>query len=227
MQTIFAKIISIITSILMFFGVITPPAMPPVKLVPVNETSTAMIDRGGITESYNEGYSVITDTYNYEKPSAEKDVASFYNEWIVYGLAENLTIDKLLTDFVTVQGDGYAKVTTNIGDNVGSGSVIEVYDRNGTEDTSDDKFVERFYVVIYGDINGDGLITTADEDMATCETLGITSWSSTRSPHYCYWQTKAGDINADGRVKTIDASWISGYCVDYYPIDQTTPVYRK
>lgn len=225
MQIIFAKIITVITSILISLGVIAPPVSSPVflpvKLVPVNETSTAMIDRRGAVESYNEGYSVATNVYNYGTPSIEK-AESFYDEWTVYGLTENLTVDDLLTNYVKVQGDGYAKVTASTGNVVGTGSVIKVFDRKGTETTDDDVMVEQFTVIIYTDLNGDAKVDESDLPIIAREVSGLTWWSIPDFEEYRSYMLKAADLHDDGIIDGLDVSTLSQYLRGECTINQIT-----
>ncbi len=172
----------------------------------------------GPIESYNEGYSVITNEYGYEQTDD-------YNGWVVYGLKENLTAKSLFSDFVTVQGDGYAVVTPSSGNIAGTGSVIKVYDRNGTETTDDDTFVEQFYVIIYGDNNGDGFITREDAKITYDEAAGLTHWSNigfNGGIDYSAPKTRASSLAHLGAADAISASIMEDYYYQLLKIDQVT-----
>lgn len=172
----------------------------PVKLIPLNEASTAMINRDGVIESYvDESFEVITDVYGYETPED-------YERWVVYGLDVKLTHHRLFNEFVKVQGDGYAIVENKYGEYLGSGSTIKVYDRNSTVDTADDTLVEQFYIVIVGDPSGDGQITDWDRYMVSNEIGYVTVWSRPAWGEYIFYKHCAADINGDERVLTSDSA---------------------
>lgn len=168
-----------------------------VKLVPVDENSTAMIERDGAIESYNEGYEVILDEYGYAQPAAS------YEEWFVYGLtpelyqdeAQKRDTDPILSDFVKVQGDGYWVVTPTTTSKVylGTGATIDVYD-NVTG-----QLVESFYIVIIGDLDGSGQIDSNDIGIMNSEVVvgAGTGWSIKGNENYVSYMRKAAQIKSD------------------------------
>lgn len=168
-----------------------------VKLVPVDENSTAMIERDGVVESYNEGYEVILDEYGYAQPAAS------YEEWFVYGLTPELyqdeeqrrDTDPILSDFVKVQGDGYWVVTPTAISNVylGTGATIDVYDNVTGE------LVESFYIVIIGDLDGSGQIDSNDLAIMNSEVVvgAGTGWSIKGHANYVSYMRKAAQIKSD------------------------------
>ena len=145
-----------------------------VMLIPKNDECTTVIDRnGGTVDDYVAGESI----------------------WYVYGLEEVIKDKDLLDFFIDVQGDGRIEIIFRegiINNWTGTGTVINVYD-NVT-----DELVESFYIVIYGDLNGDSYITAIDTSIALDETLYITSWSDENSDEYAPYMVKAADlINQD------------------------------
>ena len=147
-----------------------------VKLVPT-EGSTTMIERNGAIESYNDGYTVSADPVDV----AEGET---FAKYLIYGLKANLRDTVLATErnttWVEVQGDGYTTVTPVTSGRLGTGTIVAVYDRNGTADKADDILVEQFYVVIFGDVDGNARITVDDKNVIAAEVSSPT-WSSNRT----------------------------------------------
>ncbi len=167
---------------------------------------TTIIDRdGGTVDDYVDGTSV----------------------WFVYGLQTKLKETKLLNDYIDVQGDGRIEIKYRKKDDgstfapyTGTGTVINVYD-NVT-----DELVESFYIVIFGDLDGDSYIKSADAAIADEEALGYTYWSKTApvfKEYYSPFMHKAADVgeNLTGKIDTADALIIEETALGYCFIDQT------
>lgn len=225
----------------------------PVKLVPANTESKAVIQRGLSDEvTYGRSYADqgifnlknILETYDISSvqslsqyhtlrnPSVgvitDEEVADTYSDtinktywsgtrrdwgdmddegypasvsgfemWFVYGIHENCTLDDLRS-IVRVQGDGYMLVSDLVDGKVTTGSVIEVYR------SSDDSLVEKFHIILRGDINGDCIIDATDNAFARNECAGNTGWSLADETEWdpCKW--KAGDLQQDGNFGTVD-----------------------
>lgn len=184
----------------------------PVKLVPV-EGSTTMVERDGVIESYNDGYTVTPDPY---------DTPDSYEEWYIYGLRTRLTEKTLLNKYVTVLGDGHIeveRVTTANGTtygSVGTGAIVRVFDNVTGEQ------VEQFYIIIYGDINGDADANAGDAAAVYDETNNVTSWSIKSSDEYRTYKVKAGNVVKDRDINTMDGLTIKDYAVGVCDIDQIT-----
>ena len=168
-----------------------------VKLVPT-EGSTTMIERNGAIESYNDGYTVSSD------PVAAADGETF-DKYLIYGLKTGLR-DTVLdttksTVWVEVQGDGYTKVTPVVSGRLGTGAVVAVYDRNGTEDTADDILVEQFYVVIFGDLDGNARLTSGDATVLGYE-IASPVWSSSRTK--VEYMFRAANLDGNRRITSGD-----------------------
>lgn len=183
-----------------------------VKLVPV-EGSTTMVERDGVIESYNNGYTVTPDPY---------DTPDSYEEWYIYGLRVRLTEKTLLNKYITVLGDGrieVERVTTADGNtygSVGTGAVIKVFDNVTGEQ------VEQFYIIIYGDINGDADANAGDAAAIYDETINVTSWSVKSSDDYRTYKVKAGNVIKDREINTMDGLTVKDYAVGVCDIDQIT-----
>ena len=182
-----------------------------VKLVPVDEDSTAMIERNGAIESYNDGYSV-TDSL----PETPENFKTYY----VYGLETNMGADNMKLDtYVKVTGDGYYTLTLSVANQCGTGAKISVYDRNGTDDDSDDTLIEEFYIVIFGDVDGDSIITGSDSTMIKAE-VNKRSWSS--GENIQYYRVKAADVDGDTIVSGSDSTTVKSVVNKKQTVNQIT-----
>ena len=179
------------------------------KLVPVNTSSTAMIERGGVVETYNEGILNGTDRLPYGATGAVEafsdsygDYASYsenateYDSWYIYGLTRGLTVANL-SRYITVTNDGYYEVEGAYANRlVGTGTIIKVYDKDGN-------FVEQFRVVIYGDIDGNASINGNDTTAGKQEVSSRTWSSRTGRIDYIF---RAADLDQNGAFNATDAT---------------------
>ena len=178
------------------------------KLVPV-EGSTGVVERNGVIESYNDGYSV-TD--------AEYDTPANYETYYVYGVTSRRIDEKGVRSHFTLNDPnaGYYTVETSTlpGKGVGTGSKIKVY-------SNDDPLnpVEEFYLIIFGDLNGDGRINTSDSAVLNKE-LAKPDWSNRRT--LVPYRVKAADINLDTRINTSDSAELNSVLANSKTIDQIT-----
>lgn len=123
--------------------------------------------------------------------------------WFVYGLKENCMISEL-SSFVKVQGKGYMVVSNTKNGFITTGSVISVY-RDETNE-----LVERFSIVIYGDLDHDGAVTPNDSTTLRNELAGSTEWFWLDSSSFDPAVAIAADINKDGALSGNDSNAI--YC---------------
>ena len=140
----------------------------------------------------------------------------------IRGLKTKLTKAALEEQYLGVTGDGTLIITPswdkmNI---CGTGTMIEVYDN------VDKKVVERYYIVIYGDVNGDSGISATDVTALLRETNGLTSWSvetdAADESTYNKAYVLAGDLKADGVINTLDAAGLKEVTLALSYIDQAT-----
>ena len=174
-----------------------------VMLIPKNDTCTTIIDRAGGT----------VDDYTAD------------SQWYVYGLREYITSTNLLDEFIDVSGDGRIEiiyVNDVVKPYTGTGTVINVYDRLGTEETSDDILVESFHIVIFGDVNGDSVAQAIDATYVFDEAAGLTTWSNPYADNYTHYLVKAADITGEGYIEAIDGSYIGDHTIGIVIIDQET-----
>jgi hypothetical protein len=137
----------------------------------------------------------------------------------IYGLREYIRENVFLNNYVKATNDGRIEIVyapNGLGGSwnyVGTGTVVNVYDRNGTSDISDDILAETFEVVIFGDIDGDSCITAVDGTVVSDEADGMTNWSRKDSSEYSATKTLAADVNHDGVITREDAQMVYEHAI--------------
>ena len=111
----------------------------------------------------------------------------------IYGLKTKLNESELLDKYLSVEGDGELIVTLTPYNVCGTGTKIEVYDN------VEQAVVETYYIIIFGDINGDASVSAADSSMINDETLNVTSWSVEGASDYDYCKLMAADVAGTAR----------------------------
>ena len=112
---------------------------------------------------------------------------------LIYGLALGITS---LDAYIQPVGGAALEVVKSDPSICGTGTVINVKNNGVT--------VKSFTVVIYGDLNGDGNITSIDAGIAINVENYATAWDSVTDAALI----KAGDVNGDGNITGIDAGTI-------------------
>ena len=230
--------------------IIAIPAYSVVKLMPADENKTVMIERGdGAVETYCPdtitgfnnaknaaqqrmyapyGVKSVETAYSdvYDRDGKYTVTNNDYSTWFVYGLGTGLSSAKVKA-MLKVTGNGRIEIVTRLGIKdsyiVGTGSEINVYDQNGTPDnTADDKLIEKFYVVIFGDLNKDGTIKNNDVVQLQKE-LSQTAWSDSEKESYIPYLFRAANIDGDMSVKSNDVVRLKSILADSSKsINQTT-----
>ena len=127
----------------------------------------------------------------------------------IYGIAAKTNTTKLTEEYLAVKGDGELIVTPTKYNLCGTGTKVEVYDN------VDQVVVETYYIVIFGDLNGDSYTDTIDRSMILNETSYNTIWSQTKdldgndNDDYAYHLVLAADLNGDGRIDDTDSSLLT------------------
>ena len=98
------------------------------------------------------------------------------------------------------------EVLTNT-DLVGTGATITFYDRTTNAE------IKTVTVVLYGDVNGDGLVDSTDKDTVMMKTVGAAEIENV-------WFSLAADANGDGVVDAFDAALINLQTANDYAISQ-------
>lgn len=184
-----------------------------VYLIPLDSQSTAVIDRNGKSIGYWEE--------NYTESTFPTDGSAL---WFVTGITPariSARNNLYLTKYLGVNGDGTVTVVPN-GSSYGTGTLIKVTDNVTGE------VVEEFYSVIYGDVNGDGLVNGTDTTALETEVNGknVVRWSRRGTYNYCkvkaadLFNTNLSRITINGSDTTKLSEVISGKST----LDQTTGV---
>ena len=100
--------------------------------------------------------------------------------------------------------NGVALTDTDL---VGTGATITFYDRTTNAE------IKTVTVVLYGDVNGDGLVDSTDKDTVMMKTVGAAEIENV-------WFSLAADANGDGVVDAFDAAQINLQTANDYAISQ-------
>ena len=175
----------------------------PIKLMP-SEDYTGVIERYGEIESHNDGSADPELVYETED----------FEEYYVYGFTGRRFREDDVYDYFYVQGNGYMELEySELSDDYGTGAKIIV------KDNDTDEVVEEFYVIIFGDLDGDASITNDDASAFNIEVLSPT-WSHRRTG--TPYMIKAADLDLDGRANNDDAVLLNYVPLKSMTIDQTT-----
>ena len=134
----------------------------------------------------------------------------------IYGLDIYLVEKDLRESFLKVNGDGDFRVIPSKGTACGTGTVIELYDN-----ANPDEPIKTYTIVIFGDVNGDGNITTTDYSLAQAEYDMLTFWSDPMDESYNPYKTMAADLNGDGVISVKEPASIHRFVLSAVDIDQT------
>ncbi|MBE6802928.1 MAG: hypothetical protein E7530_08610 [Ruminococcaceae bacterium] len=98
-----------------------------------------------------------------------------------------------------VVGDGYMSIVANeAGSEAGTGTVVEVYDNS-------DNLVATYVLVIFGDVNGDGMVDAVDSgDIELHDGWAYEMSSNGMRFEYAY-QAFAADVNCDAMADAVDS----------------------
>ncbi|MBQ2842147.1 MAG: InlB B-repeat-containing protein, partial [Clostridia bacterium] len=162
-----------------------------IKLVPADDSDT-VIERDGEIECHLDG--TVTDV-PYETPDS-------FDEYYIYGLTAKRINESAIRAALKIIGDGRLNVIDSEG-GWGTGTIVELYDKNGTEDEADDILVEQFYIVIFGDFDGNTRINAIDSSILQDE-VASPDWSK-RGSQITYL-VKAADLDGNRRVNAMDLS---------------------
>ena len=121
----------------------------------------------------------------------------------IYGIATKTDETTLTSKYLDVVGDGKLIITPTKYYLCGTGTKVEVYDN------VDQVVVETYYIVIFGDVNGDSGVDMIDVSMLLNEVAGNTKWSKETyldeaNADYAYYRVLAADLNGDGTVNNTD-----------------------
>ena len=153
----------------------------------------------------------------------------------IYGLKQKLKVATLTSEYLAVEGDGRLQVTATKYGRCGTGTKVEVIDNVENE------VVETYFIIIFGDVNGDSAVDAADISAIKAEDAGITNWSKAINvDEYDYCKVLAADLTGmndtdgdgidddgytgDGLVTVNDATELNLVVLNYKQLDQTSGV---
>ena len=188
------------------------------------EGSTTVIDRGAGKYGDMDAYDYVTRTRTVTSEPASAAAAG--DIWYVYGLETAITVDRVKNVFCDVHGDGRMEFESactssipGIEPGIGTATKLTVVSNVTNE------VVETFYLVVFGDIDGDGIITGDDTSILKAEVAWVTEWSSfdtngtTDTARFM-----AGDIDDTntGKITGEDVTAEKALVARYMIIDQAT-----
>ncbi len=132
------------------------------------------------------------------------------NNGFIYGLEARITISVFENSFTELTGDARLVYTPNSGV-LGTGTRVELVD-NKT-----DAVIAIYYIVIFGDVNGDGMITVEDKTMIK----SVASYQSTFAAGSAF--KYAADLTQDGIIDTFDLNIVGASISGIGTINQTNP----
>lgn len=132
------------------------------------------------------------------------------NTGFIYGLEAGMSSNTFAADFVQILGNGELQ-TTDYSTAFGTGTKVELL--NSATQT----VVRTYYIVIFGDVNGDGVVDSADKD--------ILSLVASYQIEFATGSTfeLAADLTQDGSVDAFDLNIIKAAVFGLGSIDQTNP----
>lgn len=131
-----------------------------------------------------------------------------YNENYMYGISEDTDVKSLINNVSNV--NSYASAT--IKDKEGNSKTSGVFKTGDKITISNSKDSIELPVVIYGDVNGDGVINIFDATNALSEYYGYIKLSGVNKI--------SADVNKDGKTNIFDATNILSHYYKYITIEQ-------
>ena len=129
---------------------------------------------------------------------------------IIYGIEAGITANTFIADFVQIVGAGELRITP-YATAFGTGTKVELLD------VATQTVLKTYYIVIFGDVNGDSLVDAADKAllaMAASYQTGFVQDSAFAA---------AADLTQDGLVDAFDLNILKAALFGIGSIDQTNP----
>lgn len=131
-----------------------------------------------------------------------------YNNGYIFGIGEGTSVSSLIDNIKKVSSYARVNIKNSKGNNKTSGSFVTgdvVVIGNGKEEKS-------FSIVIYGDVNGDGVINKLDAANILSHYYGYISLTGVYKV--------AADVNKNGEINKLDAASILSHYYGYVRISQ-------
>ena len=129
----------------------------------------------------------------------------------IYGLETGIDATTLLRDFLEVQGEGHLEFTDIIGTACKANLVSDI----------DGQTVETLTIIIFGDVNGDGIINAQDISMTKQFANG--TLDAADNPYAFF----AADVYQDGVISNSDITIIKSVFACIAELDQATLAYTR
>ena len=141
-------------------------------------------------------------------PQEESTTVIDADRHYIYGLKGDITREELENQYLAVQGNGTLVIR---GDGaIGTGTVVDLVSNHTGE------VLESYEIVIFGDVNGDGMINSSDVTKIRMMNAGLEE-TSFNSPY-----TFAADIFADGDINPTDVTYLRMIYANLRTYDQAT-----
>ena len=119
--------------------------------------------------------------------------------------------------YLAVEGDGYFKVVPVANGKYGTGTKIELYDNY------DGALLEAYYIVIFGDVDGNADVDSNDISIVRDEAMGKTYWSDSEDESYDAIRVLAADlVQSNGTIAANDTAAVTAHVNTTADINQTT-----
>lgn len=126
---------------------------------------------------------------------------------LIYGIKEMLTKSEFMSSFVDVIGDtANVKITEKLG--FGTGTTVELFDGETA--------VKTYAIVVYGDVDGDGIADGQDVQIAELLSMGALTKANVGEAVY-----EAADCNHDGAITDADVQIIIESGLKMQTVDQS------
>ncbi len=146
----------------------------------------------------------------------EKANATDREQWYVYGFTGRRINAAEFPKFFEVVGDGSYTIENSVLSGVfGTGAKVHVIDNVTGEE------VETFYIIIFGDLDGNAIINSNDATLLNKEMIKAT-WSSRRGG--TPYRIKAADLARDKLINSNDATLLNQVSSSLKKINQQTGV---
>jgi hypothetical protein len=182
-------------------GITTPDDLT--TLYKMNASSCPVTVTGVTTKVIKEQAALVARTGTDIIFDTEADVHFVYG-FTEVGRGEVTTIDEEnISDFITTKGEAKYTLEANELGTYSTGAILHAFDAN-------DNPIDDYYIVIFGDVDGDTDIDGEDSNMVADAAINIFEWS------------ESGDVRENAKMMACDV-----YGNDYVGAEDFGPVYAQ